>query len=132
MTAHRCKTCSKPIIKEVLVFDDGKPKHRECMLAERRNQRHTPAENFRPDLSAPTPAAPTPAERVKSQTVRTDVTRQPNHRVVAAEDRGGFDVETNAGTRITPEPVPLKEAQQIADKASKPKSKDKPTPKGRK
>ena len=114
MTAHRCKTCSKPIIKEVLVFDDGKPKHRECMLAERRNQRHTPA------------------ERVKSQTVRTDVTRQPNHRVVAAEDRGGFDVETNAGTRITPEPVPLKEAQQIADKASKPKSKDKPTPKGRK
>jgi hypothetical protein len=127
MTAHRCKTCSKPIIKEVLVFDDGKPKHRECMLKDRR----PPAEEIRQDFPAPTPPTPMPAERVKSQTARTDVVRQPNHRVVDTGN-GGFEVETTAGTRITPEPVPLKEAQQIADKASKPKSKDKPTPKGRK
>ena len=123
MTAHRCKTCAKPIIKDVLVFDDGKPKHRDCMLAERRAQEQP--------LAASPPPTPTPAERVKSQTARTDVVRQPNHRVVAAKD-GGFDVETTAGARITPEPVPLKAAQNLADKASKPKSKDKPTPRGRK
>ena len=128
MTAHRCKTCAKPIIKDVLVFDGGKPKHRECMLAERRRPL---AEDFRWDLPGPAPQTLTPAERVKSQMARTDVVRQPNHRVVAAKD-GGFDVETTAGARITPEPVPLKAAQKIADKASKPKSRGKPTPKGRK
>ena len=123
MTALRCKLCMKPILKDQLVLYDGQPQHRECMLEARRAQKAPPP--------AVAQSTPTPAVRVKSQELRTDAVRQPAHRVVA-DNGAGFNVETAAGQRITAESVPLATAQSIAEKAGKPKSKDKPKPTGRK
>lgn len=119
MTALVCKSCLKPVLKDQLVFDDGQPKHRQCML----DQRRPPP--------APSVQTPTPSARVKSQEMRTDVARQPANHVVAS-GTNGYDVETASGQRITPEPVPLEKAQSLADAATKPKSKDRPKPTGRK
>src|SRR3990167_4393456 len=123
MTALRCKLCMKPILKDQLVLHDGQPQHRECMLEARRAQKAPP-----PAVAPPTP---TPAERVKSQELRTDPVRQPAHRVVA-DNGAGFNGEPAAGQRIPADSVPLATAQSIAEKAGKPKSKDKPKPTGRK